>query len=388
MKNVLFDLVASQPCGSVLAHGAGEYVKAVVHSVLRRKTNQNIVFFCDAGRPLDPAVRAGAAAAGCEILEMDPDRDLHGVLAARKFDLFYSALFRSSYLNLQLGSTPFLLTIHGLRGIEMARDRTELRYPMKWRKLPGYLYRTWFPRQDVRRKTRTIAAICNRAQRMVVPSNHTKHALLALIPGCDPGKVTVVYSPRKQPSPAPTADFPARLGLAKGNYLLLVSVNGWIKNAYRAMQAIDGLYSLGADIPARTLLLGATSPRLLRYVRNKSRFVPHGYVGEADLEACYRDAGLFIYPTLNEGFGYPPLEAMKHGTPVAASAISSVPEICGDAALYFNPLSVMEMQTRILQCFTQPGLLETLRAKGPAHAARMGWEQDRMLAEFTETILN
>ena len=58
---------------------------------------------------------------------------------------------------------------------------------------------------------------------------------------------------------------------------------------------------------------------------------------------------MFIYPSINEGFGYPPLEAMSKSIPVAASAVCSIPEVCGDAALYFNPYDIEEIANRIVQ---------------------------------------
>jgi glycosyltransferase involved in cell wall biosynthesis len=79
----------------------------------------------------------------------------------------------------------------------------------------------------------------------------------------------------------------------------------------------------------------------------------HGYVFPEDLEILYKNACLFIYPTLNEGFGYPPLEAMKYGTLCACSANSAITEICGDAVLYFNPFDEIEIGIRVLQSFDE-----------------------------------
>ena len=73
-----------------------------------------------------------------------------------------------------------------------------------------------------------------------------------------------------------------------------------------------------------------------------------GYVDDYDLQQLYHDAYCFIYPSLNEGFGYPPLEAMHYGVPVIASSFSSIPEVCGDAVLYTNPFSIEEIMNRIL----------------------------------------
>lgn len=67
------------------------------------------------------------------------------------------------------------------------------------------------------------------------------------------------------------------------------------------------------------------------------------------MNQLYRDASLLVYPSLNEGFGYPPLTAMKLLTPVIASCFTSIPEICGDGAMYFNPLSITEIKNRMLQ---------------------------------------
>lgn len=68
-----------------------------------------------------------------------------------------------------------------------------------------------------------------------------------------------------------------------------------------------------------------------------------------DIKVFYSPHTSIIYPSLNEGFGYPPLEAMRYGVPVIASAIASIPEILDNAALYFAPFSVEEFQNRIMQ---------------------------------------
>ena len=65
-------------------------------------------------------------------------------------------------------------------------------------------------------------------------------------------------------------------------------------------------------------------------------------------EQLYHDAYCLIYPSLNEGFGYPPLEAMHYGVPVLASAFASITEICEGASIYFNPFSIEEIAARIL----------------------------------------
>jgi len=72
-------------------------------------------------------------------------------------------------------------------------------------------------------------------------------------------------------------------------------------------------------------------------------------VSTDELEQLYEQAFCFVYPSLNEGFGYPPLKAMGYGTPVIASSATSIPEVCDDAACYFSPTNMDDMAARILR---------------------------------------
>lgn len=87
---------------------------------------------------------------------------------------------------------------------------------------------------------------------------------------------------------------------------------------------------------------------IMSKIKNKSHFVLLEYVDNNVLESLYKGAYALIYPTLNEGFGYPPLEAMKYGTPVLSSPFSAITEICGDSLIYFNPYSINEIKNRLL----------------------------------------
>ncbi|MFH5071376.1 glycosyltransferase family 4 protein [Enterobacter cloacae complex sp. 2024EL-00215] len=72
-----------------------------------------------------------------------------------------------------------------------------------------------------------------------------------------------------------------------------------------------------------------------------------GYLSDEELELKYREASIFVYPSLYEGFGLPPLEAMQRGCPVMASDRASIPEVCGDAAYYFNPEDSADFSTKL-----------------------------------------
>jgi glycosyltransferase involved in cell wall biosynthesis len=98
-----------------------------------------------------------------------------------------------------------------------------------------------------------------------------------------------------------------------------------------------------------------------------------GYVPDAQLEVLYSAARLYVFPSLYEGFGLPPLEAMAQGCPVASSNRSSLPEILGQAALYFDPENEADMLAKIQLALDDPALTEGLRVRGRAQAKQYNW---------------
>lgn len=88
----------------------------------------------------------------------------------------------------------------------------------------------------------------------------------------------------------------------------------------------------------------------------------------------YQQAKAFIFPSIYEGFGFPPLEAMSFGTPVISSNAACMPEICGDAALYVQPLSIESISVAITQLMNQPALCNTLVSKGYEQIAKFTWD--------------
>lgn len=100
-----------------------------------------------------------------------------------------------------------------------------------------------------------------------------------------------------------------------------------------------------------------------------------GYVDDADLPALYSAAAAFVYPSLYEGFGLPPLEAMACGTPVVCSNAASLPEVVGDAAVSVDPLRVDSLAQGLRDVLTNPALRNDLRARGLRRAAQFSWDR-------------
>lgn len=107
----------------------------------------------------------------------------------------------------------------------------------------------------------------------------------------------------------------------------------------------------------------------------RERVIFPGYVSDEDLPAMYQGASLMVYPSLYEGFGLPPLEAMAAGTPVITSNVSSLPEVVGEAGLMVNPYSLDELTAAMRRVLLDKELACELSAAGAARARTLLWEQ-------------
>jgi len=99
------------------------------------------------------------------------------------------------------------------------------------------------------------------------------------------------------------------------------------------------------------------------------------YVPDSDKPALLSGAKMFCFPSLYEGFGMPPLEAMACGTPVLTSNTSSLPEVCGDAAFYIDPLSVSEIESGIRELLHNEELRNELIEKGRQRIKQFAWDK-------------
>ena len=219
-----------------------------------------------------------------------------------------------------------------------------------------------------------VPAGARRSRRVQVSSSYTKGDVVEHF-GLNPGKVDVVplgLGMRDVPDPAPEADLRARLEL--GTVPVLLTVNAALphKNLERLLRAtalVDGpmlalVGHAGRDSERLRALAGELG------IAGRVRMT--GWLSDEDLEGLYRLAAGFVYPSLHEGFGMPVLEAMRRGTPVACADATSLPEVVGDAALLFDPLSVEAIAAAMRELLAgRPELV----AKGRERAASFGWER-------------
>lgn len=116
--------------------------------------------------------------------------------------------------------------------------------------------------------------------------------------------------------------------------------------------------------------------------RNKAYFTKRGYtnihftdyIDDSQRDWLYTKAQAYVFPSLMEGFGLPPLEAMAYGTPVVSSNASCMPEVLGDAPIYFDPTDIDDMAIKIEQVVSNIGLQEQLRQRGKRQIAKYSWQ--------------
>jgi glycosyltransferase involved in cell wall biosynthesis len=122
---------------------------------------------------------------------------------------------------------------------------------------------------------------------------------------------------------------------------------------------------------------------------NNLAIITTGFIDEEELPIAYAGAMAYVIPSLSEGFGWPPLEAMACGTPVISSNVSCMPEILGDAPLYFDPYDVDDMQKAITKIATDPGLRKKLSAKGLEQVKKYNWaETAKKTLDVYKEVLN
>lgn len=219
---------------------------------------------------------------------------------------------------------------------------------------------------------------------LVMTLSEASAAEIVRVTGVERSRIHVVPIAARTPgSPTPESELRERLKLDGAPFILATSARRGHKNLGRLLEAVAQLkheprpdlvlpgYSTGAEpeLAQQIDALGLTD-----------RVHLLGWISEADLDGLYVAAELLAFPSLAEGFGLPVLEAMEHGLPVATSKISSMPEVGGDAAAYFDPYDVNEIAATIDSLLGDPARREAMAVAGRARAKQFSWRHTAELA--------
>ncbi len=182
-----------------------------------------------------------------------------------------------------------------------------------------------------------------------------------------------------------------RHGLTPGRYVLAVSSLTPQKNFQLLADALPLLRGSGFQVAVAGRLEARVFGKYDASSLNELKLL--GYVSDAELRSLYEHAGVFVYPSRYEGFGIPPLEAMALGCPVVASNAASLPEVCGDAALYFGPDDASALANAIRRVMTEPETRRSLVELGRKRLEHHDWENAArvhlgLLAEVAGVVSN
>lgn len=191
-------------------------------------------------------------------------------------------------------------------------------------------------------------ALARRARALITVSAHSAQALGQHL-GIAATRFNIVPNSAQHVHDwASATDAPLRYGLDAGGYLLSVGTQSPNKN----LAALIAAHAQAGPDVLPLALVGATVPGLAKAATGQGRVHQLGRVPDNDLRGLYEGAAGFVFPSLHEGFGIPPLEAMELGVPVICARSGAMPDVLGDAPLWFDPRDSVDM-TRALQDFAQ-----------------------------------
>lgn len=333
--------------------GLGRYAQEIVDNIIRLdRENQYVIF-------LRRENFSGFDCDGRRVKKVLADIKWYGPAEQLIFP-FYIWRERLDLMHFPHFNVPlfcpvkFVLTIHDLILIRYPTIRATTLNPLYY-KLKNLAYKI------------VIALAVRRAKKILAVSEFTKNDIIKRFK-IAPEKIAVTYEGVAAFNKEGGGDF------MRKPYLLYVG------NAY-PHKNLEGLIKIFArikkDRPDLSLVLVGKDDyfysRLKKIAADFPDVIFPGYVPDSELAGMYANALAYVFPSYYEGFGLPPLEAMARGLPVASSNESCLPEILGDAALYFNPDDETDMKNKIERIIIDEKLREDLRSRGYEQVKKYSW---------------
>ena len=231
MGKILFDLTVCQPLGNIKYHGGGTY-GYIIFKRLCEKDVSSVIAYIDKSRFIDPSIKECIEHKNIQVIDAH-DVDLTKALQ-NNISLLYSPLFRSEYLKLRELEIPIYITFHGMRKLEMNRDKYEYVYAMNWqgilksviKKTPLYnfFYKKFYTEYE---EFLTFPNV-----RIVTVSNHSKNSIRYYYPSLEEKNIEVYYSPSTTIN-----DYQKVEPFRREKYYLIISADRWLKNSFRTLLA-------------------------------------------------------------------------------------------------------------------------------------------------------
>ena len=342
--------------------GIGTYIRNLLRHLARLDSQTEFVIFC---RPED---RETLAAVG-ENFRPVPETSGNYSIAEQ---ITIPWVLRREGVTLFHAPHYVLPPLVRCRSVVTIHDVIHLMFPQYLPNRVAFTFAKW-----------SITQAAHRATRIMTVSDSSKRDILRFV-DTEPAKIDVIYNayderfaiePREEDVVRVreryqlTDEFVLYAGNVKPHKNLERLIDAFAIVRKRGLDHLK-LVLIGDEISKYTALRRAVHQHQLH---NYVRFL--GYLPEETLAVMYRLAGVFVFPSLYEGFGLPPLEAMASGTPVVTSNVSSLPEVAGDAAVLVDPYDPRAIADGIYRVLTDETLRRDMVHKGIARAGQFSWEQ-------------
>jgi glycosyltransferase involved in cell wall biosynthesis len=360
-RSILVDLLFCQPG----FHGGGEYGKAVFAALVRAAPDRIWVAF-NPGVFMEPWVAETCRAAGVPIVAVASHAAIAALVAAGDFDTFftpglvaYAGLLPQMAGDDQRRRTRVVGTVHDIREATLANGPPALA-PAAFARLIG----------------------SDRIETIVTVSEHSRREILRVFGPPRPRLVVLAAPEKRRVAPEPFSW--AGRDFATLDYALVVNAGRPEKNAAAAVRAFDAIFgdpATSADSAGlHVVVAGVDTVADVARVRHPHRFTAVPPLPAARFEFLLAGCRFLVYPSLEEGFGYPPVEALRHGRPSVVADIGAVREVCGSAAVACDPHSDAAIAAAIRRMLRTPVAPDLLATQHETITARQRADLDRLVS--------
>jgi glycosyltransferase involved in cell wall biosynthesis len=343
-------------------YGIGTYVRNLLRYLSRLDRDTEYIVLC---RQQDSGITSALGENFRAVAEPSPTYSVREQLSVpldlrrENVDLFHAP----HYVLPPLTPCKAIVTIH---------DCIHLRFPQYLPNRLGYAY-----------ARAALWMATHRSNRVLTVSEASKRDILRYF-RISPSKIDVIYNAIDErfgetPDPDDVVRVRDRYQL-DGQFVLYAGNIKPHKNLERLIEAFH-TFRRGQFEHVKLLIIGDEISKYATLRRAVHKFKLHkhvrffGFVPDQTLAILYRLAGVFVFPSLYEGFGLPPLEAMASGTPVITSNVSSLPEVVGDAAVLIDPYEPNAIAEAMRRVLSEPSLRADLRERGHQRVREFSWER-------------
>lgn len=274
------------------------------------------------------------------------------------FDVFHSPFFHAP----KMKKARLIMTVHDLRLYRYPETYSFLRYQFL---------------------KRAVKQSIDRVDKIIAISQFTKDEIIDTC-GVNPDKVTVIHEAinRSFFNADSIKDYtlPQEYAYLKdGRFLFCLSQIEPRKNHARLIKAFSAIKAMGGFEDLKLVLAGRqllNAGPVLKLIAETPDVVYLDFVPTEMMLWLYHNASLFVYPSYYEGFGFPPMEAASLGTVSAVGKLSSIPEICGDCAFYFDPYDVEDMSKVVAAALQDESLIQEKKTKLESQLNKFSWEKN------------